>query len=678
MAFNFKTFWAGIKIKPKTTSTANSKGDLEVIDSTGKLGFHNGSTVSPVVTESHAASLTNKTIDVSANTVITAASGSLVATELNAALAELDSDITAVSGAKVSGPASAIDNAIVRFDGTTGKLIQNSSVTIDDTGVIARAAGLVLNSTAGNIIFTPVATGESQFNYSVKHNNSVFRTPQIDATAGANLSLTVGDKSTIVLTGATSVNTLIPYSAFDGQLVTLINGTASDITINNETGAAVGGRIITGTGAAVTVVSGSSVSLIYSTATSRWSIPNNTTALNNHLVNAVDAHDASAISNIPSGNLAATEVQAALNELQTDIDTRATSTALTTHINNITGAHAASAISNTPSGNLAATQVQAALNELQSDIDTRLLATGGTFTSGSIVTPVRSDVKQDTLANLITYALTAANGQIVYATDEKSMYQVVDTELVGIGGAGIVKLTAGENISALDLVYISTGTGNDSGRTAGRLYKVDASNDDRNEVLGFATKTVTSGNTGEAQVSGNLKGFTGLTPGKIYYASASVPGAITLTPPSTNGQWVVAVCLASKATEIVINPVSSASAIYVVDGDTSFTIANNQSSAANVTGLLFDGVSTRSFIIDYSVYRQTDTALSALAQSGQLRGVYNTQSSTWFMSDDFSGQNSGATFTILSSGQLQYTSTNIAGANYVGSLKYAIRKTFGV
>ena len=37
----------------------------------------------------------------------------------------------------VVGPASATDNAIVRFDGTTGKLIQNSTVTISDAGGIA-------------------------------------------------------------------------------------------------------------------------------------------------------------------------------------------------------------------------------------------------------------------------------------------------------------------------------------------------------------------------------------------------------------------------------------------------------------------------------------------------------------------------------------------------------------
>lgn len=45
------------------------------------------------------------------------------------------------------------------------------------------------------------------------------------------------------------------------------------------------------------------------------------TNLANHLADTSAAHAASAISNAPSGNLAATDVQAALNELQTDIDT---------------------------------------------------------------------------------------------------------------------------------------------------------------------------------------------------------------------------------------------------------------------------------------------------------------------------------------------------------------------
>jgi hypothetical protein len=48
----------------------------------------------------------------------------------------------------------------------------------------------------------------------------------------------------------------------------------------------------------------------------------NATSISDHIADAVDAHDASAISNVAAGNLAATDVQGALNELQSDIDTR--------------------------------------------------------------------------------------------------------------------------------------------------------------------------------------------------------------------------------------------------------------------------------------------------------------------------------------------------------------------
>ena len=49
----------------------------------------------------------------------------------------------------------------------------------------------------------------------------------------------------------------------------------------------------------------------------------NTAATAAHLGDTVDAHDASAISNVPSGNLAATDQQSANNELQSDIDSNA-------------------------------------------------------------------------------------------------------------------------------------------------------------------------------------------------------------------------------------------------------------------------------------------------------------------------------------------------------------------
>ena len=45
--------------------------------------------------------------------------------------------LAASASGDVVGPASATDNGVVRYDGTTGKLIQNSVVTISDTGAMS-------------------------------------------------------------------------------------------------------------------------------------------------------------------------------------------------------------------------------------------------------------------------------------------------------------------------------------------------------------------------------------------------------------------------------------------------------------------------------------------------------------------------------------------------------------
>jgi hypothetical protein len=63
---------------------------------------------------------------------------------------------TAASG-DVYGPASATDNAVARYDGTTGKIIQNSAVTIADDG----ATVIDANSTTNALRITQVGSGNA-------------------------------------------------------------------------------------------------------------------------------------------------------------------------------------------------------------------------------------------------------------------------------------------------------------------------------------------------------------------------------------------------------------------------------------------------------------------------------------------------------------------------------------
>lgn len=57
----------------------------------------------------------------------------------------------------VAGPASSTDNAIARFDGTTGRLLQNSVLTVDDSGFISLSGNNYIHQNGGALNF---AAGE--------------------------------------------------------------------------------------------------------------------------------------------------------------------------------------------------------------------------------------------------------------------------------------------------------------------------------------------------------------------------------------------------------------------------------------------------------------------------------------------------------------------------------------
>lgn len=58
----------------------------------------------------------------------------------------------------VVGPASSTDNAIARFDGTTGKLLQNSGVLIDDSDNVTGVTSLNIDGATGNVLIVDTDT----------------------------------------------------------------------------------------------------------------------------------------------------------------------------------------------------------------------------------------------------------------------------------------------------------------------------------------------------------------------------------------------------------------------------------------------------------------------------------------------------------------------------------------
>ena len=93
---------------------------------------------------------------------------------------------TTNAGGDVTGPASSTDNAIARFDGVTGKLIQNSVVTINDTG----ATTGVTTFAASTSVTTPIVQASNSAGLSLK-NASGTTQMSVGAGGGDNMSINV-------------------------------------------------------------------------------------------------------------------------------------------------------------------------------------------------------------------------------------------------------------------------------------------------------------------------------------------------------------------------------------------------------------------------------------------------------------------------------------------------------
>ena len=96
--------------------------------------------------------------------------------------------IDAINNGDVVGPASATDNAVARFDGTTGKLIQNSTVTVDDSGNVA-AATVTLT---GNVLPAVDNTGVVG-NATNTWSNGQFTDLTVDGTLNVRTAIDLAD-----------------------------------------------------------------------------------------------------------------------------------------------------------------------------------------------------------------------------------------------------------------------------------------------------------------------------------------------------------------------------------------------------------------------------------------------------------------------------------------------------
>jgi hypothetical protein len=235
-------------------------------------------------------------------------------------------------------------------------------------------------------------------------------------------------------------------------------------------------------------------------------------------------------------------------------------------------------------------------------------------------------------------ATIIANGTLsLKSVGTPGTYSKVTTDAQG-------RVSSATNINAGDVTTALTYTPlNRAGDTMSGTLAMGGNN-----ISGIANLTATGTTTLATALGGVLK------------ATAGVVSSIALT----DGQIVIGSTASGAAagsigagTGITVTPGSNSISIGLSvapsSGDikeTSFTAADNQGAAANITGFTFANATVRSFEATLSIVR------GATYAQYKLFGIQKVAS--WELSQNYIGDLTGLTFTMTSAGQIQYTSTS--------------------
>ena len=140
----------------------------------------------------------------------------------------------------VGGPASATDNAIARFDSTTGKLIQNSGATVDDSNQVSAASFTATGGTAANNTMYVASNalrlrgGTSGLSFFNTSGTETFNASDVGAltlgpSTGSGLThiLQSGASTNLELLGAGTYSTRLKFNASGGNGMILIPSASS-------------------------------------------------------------------------------------------------------------------------------------------------------------------------------------------------------------------------------------------------------------------------------------------------------------------------------------------------------------------------------------------------------------------------------------------------------------------
>ncbi len=394
-------------------------------------------------------------------------SGEVLVTDGNGIL----SWVTNSGGGDVSGPASSTDNALARFDGTTGKIIQNSVGILDDlgnlSGLLSVSATTVVasSSTITNMFGSAITVTSGTFSNLTATSATI---PNLSATSVTAASSTITNMfgTTLSVTSATIPN--ISATSVTAESSTITNMFGSAITVTTLTStvgtiANLSATTINTSNITATSIAGSSSTItnMFGTTLSVTSatIPNlsatSVTAASSTITNMFGTTLSVTSATIP--NITATSVTASSSTITNMFGSAITVTSAT-----ITAA-TISSLSTTSinTANITATSITGGSSTITNMFGSAITVTSVTATAGNITTLIATSINSSNIT-VTSAAITSASITRLFIDGESIAGQKL---FYGIGPSTTLSISATtQTINFTTSVIIDTGYINTSGQ----------------------------------------------------------------------------------------------------------------------------------------------------------------------------------------------------------------------
>jgi hypothetical protein len=558
MASRYQNFIKGIGLVPNATDQNAKKGDMNVTSGDGKLNYHNGTSSSPAVTEVHASQGANRL--------------------QNKDLADNSTAIVDNSDTTIK----------LKFDaagstGTSTTLL--SSQTVDRTLTLPDATDTIVARETSDTLKNKTISGSDNTITNIPDSGLSANVMLLDATqtVSGNKSFGVG---TLILNGASGSTTLNASAIASGTLTlpaatdTLVGKATTDDFTNKTFDTAATGNVLKINGTQVSDVTGTGKVVLDTSPTLTTPTVDqiNGATGGTLLIQSANNEDVSIQAQgtgiISIGNFDINGTSIGLNV--SDVISLNAKIALPLSLDSSAGSNVLLSEPATSYVGLNAAGTLVSVGGVDGTHDGEVL-----YISNNTGSPV-TIVNEDGTIAASKRILTGSGADIVLEDNASIVLVYNDTEsrwmiVGGVGGGSItINVTAGENLAAGDAIYISQGAA-DGGRTAGRAYKLDATDDNRIDFIGFATTAISSAASGKVQVIGEIAGFTGLVEGLPVYASVTTPGSYQTSAPVTGGQWIIQLGIATSTSTVVINGSGSATASKIAQFSGAYLTRNTVS-----------------------------------------------------------------------------------------------------